>query len=259
MLVADSQVYPQGRVYLVGSGVGSIDYLTCRARELLQQAEILIYDALADAAIVDLVSADCTQIDVGKRGGQPSTPQADINQLLVRYAQEGKRVVRLKSGDPFVFGRCVAEIEALKAAHCSYEVVPGVSSALAAPLLAGIPLTDPVMSQGFMVVSGHKPEMLNWDALSQIDTLVILMGTRHLETIVAHLIERGRSPQAPVAIVRWAGHPHAQLWIATLESVVQKTARQTLSPAVIVVGEVVGLHAFLYPTVPELHDPNSAS
>jgi len=244
---SSSQV--RGRVYLVGSGVGRADYLTCRAYKILQQTEVIVYDALADGAMLELVPDECERIDVGKRGGQPSTAQADINRLLVRYAQEGKRVVRLKSGDPFVFGRCTSEIEALRASGCAYEVIPGVSSALAAPLLTGIPLTDPVLSQGFAVISAHAPDALNWEALAQMDTLVILMGTRHLESIVVCLIDQGRSPQTPVAVIRWAGHPQQQIWIATLESVVQKTARQSLSPAVIVVGAVVGLRPYIYPTV----------
>lgn len=240
----------QGKVCLVGSGVGDADYLTCRAYQALQQAEVVVYDALADASILNLVPTTCERIYVGKRGGQPSTAQTEINQLLVRCAQEGKQVVRLKSGDPFIFGRCTSEIEALRAASCAYEVIPGLSSALAAPLLAGIPLTDPVLSQGFAITSAHAPETLNWEALAQLDTLVFLMGTRHLDSIVAALMEQGRSPQTPIAIIRWAGHPQQQIWIATLESIVQKTARQKLSPAVMVVGEVVGLRPYIYPTVP---------
>ncbi|MGB3492328.1 MAG: uroporphyrinogen-III C-methyltransferase [Elainellaceae cyanobacterium] len=240
----------QGKVYLVGSGIGNADYLTCRAYQTLQHADVVIYDALTDSALLELLPDHCERLDVGKRGGQPSTPQAEINRLLVHHAQQEKKVVRLKSGDPFIFGRCTSEIEALRAANCSYEVIPGLSSALAAPLLTGIPLTDPVLSQGFVVISAHTPETLNWEALAQIDTLVILMGTRHLESITASLMDQGRSPQTPIAVIRWAGHPQQQLWIATLESIVQKTARQTLSPAVIVVGAVVGLRPFIHPAIP---------
>ncbi|MEM7772190.1 MAG: uroporphyrinogen-III C-methyltransferase, partial [Cyanobacteria bacterium P01_A01_bin.37] len=176
-----SSTETRGIVYLVGAGPGSIEYLTVRAFRLLQTCEVVVYDALIDNDLLTLVADPCVQIDVGKRGGKPSVPQQEINKILVTYCQQHKRIVRLKSGDPFIFGRCMAEIEALRIAGCSYEVVPGLSSALAAPLLAGIPLTDPVLSQGFSVVSAHQPDALNWDALAQMDTVVILMGTRHLD------------------------------------------------------------------------------
>lgn len=234
-----------GIVYLVGAGPGKVSHLTIEAQHILQQAEVLIYDALVDEQLKTLLPEGCECLHVGKRGGQPSTPQVDINQLLVNHCQRGKRVVRLKSGDPFVFGRCTAEIEALKAATCDYVVVPGLSSALTAPLLAHIPLTDPVLSRSFTVLSGHDPDALNWEALAQLDTLVILMGTRTLATIVVRLLEHGRSPQTPIAIIRWASHPEEQIWIGTLESIVQKTSRQPLSPAVMVIGEVVNLRPYL--------------
>ncbi len=237
----------KGIVYLVGSGPGAVEYLTVKAHRILQQADVVVYDALVDTEALQLVPESCIHIDVGKRGGTPSTPQATINHILVEQCQQQKRVVRLKSGDPFIFGRCMAEIEALRAAHCAYEIVPGLSSALAAPLLAGIPLTDPVLSQGFSVVSAHDPDNLNWDALAQMTTLVVLMGTRHLEVIVAALHERGRSPKTPIAIIQWASQPQQRVWVATLESILHKTARQKLSPAVIIIGEVVGLMPYIAP------------
>ena len=171
----------KGKVYLVGAGVGDERYLTIRGRELLTQAEVLIYDALVDQNLVRLVPLNCIQICVGKRGGKVSTPQAEINQLLINYCCQGKQVVRLKSGDPFVFGRANEEIAALEAADYDFELIPGISSTLAAPLLAGIPLTDKYLSRGYMVLSGHQPEHFDWSALAKIDTLVILMGGRSLE------------------------------------------------------------------------------
>ncbi|MEB3231319.1 MAG: uroporphyrinogen-III C-methyltransferase [Leptolyngbyaceae bacterium] len=234
-----------GIVYLLGAGPGQLAYLTVAAQQILTQAQVLVYDALVDEQLTQLIPPSCRQIDVGKRGGQPSTSQADINQLLVEQCQQGQRVVRLKSGDPFIFGRCVAEIEALKQANCAFEVVPGLSSALVAPLLARIPLTDPVLSRSFTVLTAHDPEALNWDALAQLDTLVILMGTRHLATIVERLQQGGRSPRTPIAIIRWASQPQETIWVGTLESIVQQTSRQSLSPAVIVIGEVVNLRDYL--------------
>ena len=234
-----------GKVYLVGSGVGSVDYLTVKGQRLLSQAEVVIYDALVDDALLEIVPGDCLKLDVGKRGGKPSTPQADINHLLVKYCQQGKQVVRLKSGDPFIFGRSSSEIQALREADCGFEVVPGISSALAAPLLTDIPLTDPVLSRCFAVSSAHEPELLDWQSLAHLDTLVILMGAAHLPEIIDRLIQQGRSPQTPIAIIRWAGHPEQQVWIGTLEAILQQTTRQALSPCVIVIGEVVRLRPFL--------------
>jgi uroporphyrinogen III methyltransferase / synthase len=239
-----------GKVYLVGSGVGGLAYLTVRGQQLLAAAEVVIYDALADGELLRLVPSTCLKLDVGKRGGQPSASQAEINRLLVEHGLQGKQVVRLKSGDPFIFGRSTAEIQALNDAGCPFEVVPGLSSALAAPLLAGIPLTDPVLSRCFAVLSAHEPEELEWGALAQIETLVILMGARHLATIVEQLLRQGRSPQTPIAILRWAGQPQQQTWIGTLETIVQQTSRQPLAPAVITIGEVVRLRPYLQSVTP---------
>jgi uroporphyrinogen III methyltransferase/synthase len=236
---------PMGTIYLVGSGPGDIAYLTVRGQQLLTQAEVLIYDALVDAELLQWVPVSCLQLDVGKRGGQPSMPQSDINRLLVQYCQQGKQVVRLKSGDPFIFGRCTSEIQALIAADCPFEVIPGISSALAAPLLAGIPLTDPVLSRCFAVFSAHDPETLDWEALAQMDTLVILMGGKHLSEIIYQLQRHGRSPQTPIAIIRWAGRPHQQIWTGTLTDILEKTAGNSLSPIIITIGEVVRLRDYL--------------
>lgn len=236
---------PLGKVYLVGAGPGSMAYLTLRGQQLLRQAEVLVYDALVDAQLLQLVPANCRQFDVGKRGGRPSTPQAEINQLLVEQCQQGKQVVRLKSGDPFIFGRATLEIQALTDAGCAFEVVPGISSALAAPLLADIPLTDAVLSRCFAVLSAHQPEALDWEALARIDTLAILMGGRHLATIVQQLQRYGKSYQTPVAVIRACGQTQQQVWVGTLSSIVKQTAGVSLSPVVIVVGEVVGLRDYL--------------
>lgn len=236
----------KGKVYIVGAGPGDAAYLTVKAQQLLAVAEVLVYDALVDTQLLELVPKDCLKLDVGKRGGRPSTPQAEINQLLVEHCTRGKRVVRLKSGDPFIFGRSSSEIQALIAAGCVFEVVPGISSALAAPLLAGIPLTDPVLSRCFAVVTAHDPDALDWEALARIDTLAILMGSRYLEEIVNKLHRHGRSLQTPVAIVRYGGCRQQQVWLGQLDNIVEKTAKErSLSPAVIVIGEVVGLQEYL--------------
>ncbi len=233
-----------GKVYLVGAGPGDVDYLTVKAYRLLAKAEVLIYDALVDEQLLELVPGDRLKIHVGKRGGLPSTPQAEINDLLVKYCQQGKLVIRLKSGDPFIFGRCILEIQALQAAGCDFEAIPGISSALAAPLLAGIPLTDAVMSRCFAVLSAHQPDNLDWEALSRLDTLVLLMGGQHLCEIVHQLIKYGKNKCTPVAIIRKAGTTEQQVWIGTLSTIVEQVHSVRLSPAVIVIGEVVGYASF---------------
>ena len=229
----------KGKVYLVGAGVGKVAYLTVKARELLLIAEVLIYDALVGNEILDLVPEDCLKLDVGKRGGKISTPQDKIDRLLVAYCCQGKQVVRLKSGDPLIFGRSAAEIRALEAAGCDFELVPGISSVLAAPLIAGIPLTDKHLSSCFAVLTGHQPDTLDWDALANLDTLVILMGTRSLSTIIKNLIDAGRSPDEKIAIIHNCSAPGQKIFRGTLTDIVKKTKGIRLSPAVIIIGEVV--------------------
>lgn len=233
-----------GKVYLVGAGPGDMQYLTVKAYKLLANAAVLIYDALVNEELLDLVPDNSLKVYVGKRGGLPSTPQEEINQLLVKYCQEGKLVIRLKSGDPFIFGRCISEIKALKAAGCNFEVIPGLTSVISAPTLAGIPLTDAVMSRCFAVFSAHQPKNLDWEALSRLDTLVILMGGQHLPEIVHQLIKYGKNQSTDVAIIRKAGTTEQKVWVGNLSTIVEKVSNVRLSPAVIVIGEVVGLRSF---------------
>jgi uroporphyrinogen III methyltransferase / synthase len=238
------------KVYIVGAGPGDLAYLTMRARQILSQAEVLIYDALVDRQLLGLVPERCIRIDVGKRGGQPSMPQAEIDRLLVEHAKTDRTVVRLKSGDPFIFGRVTSELDALIAADCSYEVVPGLSTALVAPLLAAIPLTDPVLSRGFAVITAHFPDDLDWDALARMPTLVILMGARTLGQVVDRLLKHDRSADTPIAVIRWAGTPQQQVWVSDLKHILDETHHLDLSPAVIVVGQVVRLREYLNRAAP---------
>lgn len=230
-----------GKVYLIGAGIGDLNYLTIKAKNLLQQAEVLIYDDLIDISLLNLVPSHCLKIHAGKRGGQVSISQLQINQWLVAYCQQGYQVIRLKSGDPFVFGRSEPEIEALAQANCSYEVIAGLSSALAAPVLAGIPLTHKTLSRYFTVLSGHQCDRLDWSALAKIDTLVILMGGATLPEIIGYLLKNGRSSATPIAIIRYAGRPQQKIWIGTLIDIVDQVRGCSLSPAVILIGEVVTL------------------
>jgi uroporphyrinogen III methyltransferase / synthase len=234
-----------GKVYLVGAGPGDGAYLTVRAQQLLAQADALVYDALIDSRVLQGVKDSCSLIWVGKRGGEPSVPQADINQTLVTLCQQGKTVVRLKSGDPFVFGRAAAELQALRQANCPFEIVPGISSALVAPMLAGIPLTDPVLGRGFGVFSAHDVDALNWSALAGLDTIIFLMGGQVLADICQRLVRHEKRGDTPVAIIQWASQPQQKVWIGTLLSIVQQTKGVRLSPCIIVIGQVVGLRDFL--------------
>ena len=237
--------HKKGKVYLLGAGPGSLDYLTVRAQTLLTNADALVYDALIDTALLQQIPPECELHHVGKRGGHPSTSQTDINQLLVTLCQADKQVVRLKSGDPFVFGRAAAEIQALKAADCDFTVVPGLSSALVAPLMAGIPLTDPVLSRGFGVFTAHDLNALDWEAIARLQTSVFLMGGRQIKPLCDRLVAHGKRPETPVAVIRWATQPRQQVWEGTLLSIAQITSGQQLSPCVIAIGEVVGLRDYL--------------
>ncbi|HBQ98248.1 MAG: uroporphyrinogen-III C-methyltransferase [Roseofilum sp. Belize BBD 4] len=228
-----------GKVYLVGAGLGRLDTLTLRAYTLLKQADVVIYDALVDSRLFAEVRSHCLLLDMGKRGGKPSASQSSINQALIYYCQQGNQVVRLKSGDPLIFGRSGSELQALLSQNCPVEIVPGLSSAIAAPTLAGIALTDPILSQGFTVVTAHDPSLLNWLVLAQMKTLVILMGTRQLAEIIRQLGNHGKHPDTPIAIIRWAGFPEQQIWQGRLQNIIELTAGQSLSPAVIIIGNVV--------------------
>lgn len=234
-----------GKVYLLGAGPGSVDYLTVRGQQVLHQADSLVYDALVDVRLLSQLPPTCETLHVGKRGGQASTPQREINQLLVERCQRGNQVVRLKSGDPFIFGRAAGEIQALKAANCDFEVIPGVSSALAAPLLSAIPLTDPALSHGFGVFTAHNLPTLDWATLANLETLVLLMGGRHLGEICYQLQSHGCHGDTPVAVIQWASQPQQRLWQGTLLTIAQMTKGERLSPCIIVIGEVVRLREFL--------------
>ena len=231
----------KGKVFIVGAGIGGVDFLTVCARDLISRAEVLISDALVDRSLLELAPPNTNCIIAGKRGGQESFKQDEINQMLVEYCLQGKRVVRLKSGDPWIFGRSLPEILALQAANCEWEVVAGISSAIAAPMLAGIPLTEVESSSCFAVMTGHDLSQLPWEAIAQIPTLVILMGTNNLAGLLEKL-SAGKSVDTAIAIVRWCGRADQQVWVGTLADIQSKLPEGSLSPSVIIVGEVVKFH-----------------
>lgn len=234
-----------GKVYLVGAGPGDPGLLTVRGLELLQQAEVVIYDRLVNTSLLDEAPADAPRIFVGKSSGFHNLPQEHINDLLVTYARSGHRVVRLKGGDPFVFGRGGEETEALAEAKIPFEVVPGVSSAIAAPAYAGIPLTHRKLSSSFAVITGHEAcktrPMLDWTGLATaVDTLVILMGLKNLPNIVRELVAHGRSPETPVALIHWGTTPKQETVTGTLADILDKSTGLK-PPVVAVIGDVVSL------------------
>ena len=231
----------KGIVFIVGAGIGGVEFLTVRARDLLCTTEVIISDALVDRSLLNLAPPTATRIIAGKRGGQESIKQAEINQMLVDYCLAGKRVVRLKSGDPWIFGRSLPEISTLQTANCEWEIVAGISSAIAAPMLAGIPLTEVEASSCFAVMTGHDLNRLPWEAIAQIPTLVILMGTNNLAGLLEKL-RLGKSGDTAIAIVRWCGRSDQQVWTGTLTDIQSKLPEGSLSPAVIIVGEVVKFH-----------------
>jgi uroporphyrin-III C-methyltransferase / precorrin-2 dehydrogenase / sirohydrochlorin ferrochelatase len=237
-----------GSVALVGAGPGAPDLLTRRAAARLAAADVVFYDALVDPEVLDL-AGKAQRIYVGKRAGRPAIRQTLINQLLVRAARRGQRVVRLKGGDPFVFGRGGEEALALVAAGIPFEVVPGISSALAAPALAGIPVTHRGSAAGFVVVSGHARaafEPVLGSLAPHSTTIVVLMGLASAPEISALLIGRGWSATTPAAIVRGASTAGAETWSGTLADLARGVEESDGDrPGTIVVGEVVRVGALL--------------
>jgi uroporphyrinogen III methyltransferase / synthase len=234
-----------GKVYLVGAGPGDPGLMTVRGLELLRRADVLVYDQLVNPALLEEARSTAVRIYVGKKAGCHCIAQEEINEVLIRYGRQGYEVVRLKGGDPFVFGRGGEEAEALADADIPFVVVPGVSSAIAAPAYAGIPLTHRKFASSFAVVTGHEARKtqssVDWKKLATaVDTLVILMGLHNLPAIVAKLTAYGRSPETPVALVRWGTTPEQQTVIGTLADIVEKSALLK-APVLIVVGDVVNL------------------
>ncbi len=235
----------RGTVYLVGAGPGDPGLLTIKARDLLESCDVVIYDYLVNPEILCHVPFQAERVYVGKVGGGRQTPQDQINYLLTKHAQTGARVVRLKGGDPFLFGRGGEEAEALRSAGIRFEVVPGISSALAVPAYAGMPLTHRDLSSSVAVVTGSRVREITATSISanlSADTIVILMGVTHLREIVADLIAAGRSIETPAAVIRWGTYEGQLTVTGTLGTIAVDALNAGMRPpAVIVVGEVVKL------------------
>lgn len=241
-----------GVVYLIGAGPGDPGLITVKGLDCLKLADVVVYDYLANPALLQQARPTAEVVYVGKSAGNHAVPQDDINQLLVNEARAGKTVARLKGGDPFVFGRGGEEAEALVEAGIPFEVVPGVTSAVAAPAYAGIPVTHRDYASTFAVVTGHEDPTkdvtnLDWEALAKgVGTLVCLMGVSNLPAIVDQLLKHGRPKDTPVALIRYGTMAAQQTISGTLENIVERVRQASLKPpAVIVVGDVVSLRGKL--------------
>ena len=238
----------KAKVYLVGAGPGDPGLITVKGKECIETADVVIYDYLAAPALLNYAQKKAETIYVGKKGGDHTLSQDGINALIVEKARAGLRVCRLKGGDPFIFGRGGEEAEILEAQGIPFEIVPGVTSAIAAAAYAGIPLTHRKLTATLAFVTGHEDphkeeSSVDWESLGRgIGTLVFFMGIKNLPDITQKLIAHGKSPATPVAVVRWGTTPSQQTVIGTLDDIAVRVKKAGLkAPAIIVVGEVVRL------------------
>ncbi|AFZ33046.1 uroporphyrinogen-III C-methyltransferase [Gloeocapsa sp. PCC 7428] len=241
-----------GKVYLVGAGPGDPGLMTLKGKGLLECADVVIYDALVSPAILMMINPQAEKIHAGKRRGRHSLIQDEITQLLIEKAQDNAIVVRLKGGDPFVFGRGGEEMADLIQAGIPVEVVPGITSGIAAPAYAGIPLTHRSYSSSVTFVTGHEAAgkyspIVNWHAIAHgSETIVIYMGIHNLPHIIEQLHAAGLSLETPIALVRWGTRPEQEELIGTIETIVsQMEAKQFSAPAIAVIGNVVKMHEIL--------------
>jgi uroporphyrin-III C-methyltransferase len=242
--------FEPGHVWLVGAGPGDPGLLSALALHALDRADAVVYDALVDSRILRLARAGAALDYAGKRGGRPSPSQPDITARLIRLARAGKRVLRLKGGDPFVFGRGAEEALALVAAEIPFRIVPGVTAGIGGLAYAGIPVTHRETNSAVAFITGHNsagavPDGIDWDGLARgAPVLVLYMALKHLAAIIARLLAGGRRPDEPVAIVSHASTPRQQVLVSTLAEVAGASA-VIETPAIIVIGEVVRLRGGL--------------
>ena len=234
-----------GKVYLTGAGPGDIDLLTVKALRVVKQADVIIYDRLANPDILAEAKDGCEFIYVGKEDSHHTLPQEEINEVIYQAALKHEVVVRLKGGDPLVFGRGGEEGIYLRERNIKFEFIPGITSAIAVPEYAGIPVTHRGVTVSFRVVTGHESKkaasQIHWENFKTDDTIVFLMGLHNLDTITKKLMEIGKSKDHPVAVISRGTRPDEKTVIGTLEDIYEK-AKDLPTPALIVVGEVVNLH-----------------
>ncbi|MGL5081332.1 MAG: uroporphyrinogen-III C-methyltransferase [Microcoleaceae cyanobacterium] len=245
-----------GKVYLVGAGPGDPGLMTLKGKGLLQCADVVVYDALVSLPILAMINPQAEQIHAGKRRGRHSLLQTETTQLLIEKAKHHAIVVRLKGGDPFIFGRGGEEMEDLVAAGIAVEIVPGITSGIAAPAYLGIPLTHRRYSSSVTFVTGHEATgkyrpQVNWQAIAHgSETIVVYMGLHNLAHITTELLTAGLTPSTPIALVRWGTRPEQEALKGELGTIVQQVEQVGFeAPAIAIIGSVVGLHEIL----PTLH------
>ncbi len=242
-----------GKVYLVGAGPGDPGLLTVKGKTLLEQADVVVYDALVSPEILAIANPRAEKINAGKRRGRHSLPQSQTTELLRSKAETNAIIVRLKGGDPFVFGRGGEEMADLVQAGVEVEVVPGITSGIAAPAYAGIPVTHRKYNSSVTFVTGHEATekyrpQVNWQAIAQgSETIVIYMGVHNLPQIIPQLIAGGMSEETPIALIRWGTRPDQTELIGTLNTIVELIeSTQFQAPAIAVIGRVVDLRSLLF-------------
>ncbi|XOB62765.1 uroporphyrinogen-III C-methyltransferase [Campylobacterota bacterium DY0563] len=235
----------ESKVYLTGAGPGDIELLTVKALKVIQTADVIIYDKLANPEILKEAKKDVETIFVGKEKGFHRVPQDEINEIIYQCALKYKNVVRLKGGDPFVFGRGGEEALYLKERGIKFEIIPGVTSAISVPAYAGIPVTNRGITPSFRVVTGHRKSSeniahINWKSFIEDETIVFLMGLHNISLIVTKLLEVGKSKDYPCAIISNGTTKKQKVIIGTLSDIVDKS-KDAVSPSIIIIGEVVNL------------------
>jgi len=232
-------------VYLTGAGPGDIELMTVKALKVVQKADVIIYDKLANPEILKEAKDNVELIFVGKEKGNHRVPQDEINEIIYQCSQKYENVVRLKGGDPFVFGRGGEEALYLKERGVGFEIIPGVTSAISVPAYAGIPITHRGVTPSFRVVTGHRKSSdniadINWSSFTEDETIVFLMGLHNIELIVSKLLEVGKSPNYPCAIISNGTTKNQKVITGKLNTIIEQS-KEAITPAIIVVGEVVNL------------------
>jgi uroporphyrin-III C-methyltransferase len=255
-----------GKVYLVGAGPGDPDLITVKGLRCLQKADVILYDRLVNPELLEHAKEGAQLIYCGKLPNYHTMKQETINHFLVKYAKKGFQVVRLKGGDPFVFGRGGEEAEECLMHGVPFEIVPGITAGIAASAYAGIPVTHRALSKSFAFITGHQAGDVaaehQWSHLAKaVDTICVYMGVSHLPTITKHLMQHGKSPQTPIALIQWGTLSDQRTIVGTLETIVERVNEMQISnPSMIVIGEVVRFHKKLnwfheeiVPNLPVVH------
>lgn len=255
-----------GKVYLVGAGPGDPGLLTLKGKTLIEVADVVIYDALVSPQILAMINPNAEKIHAGKRRGRHSLPQAETTNLLIEKAATNAIVVRLKGGDPFIFGRGGEEMEDLIKAGVPVEIVPGITSGIAAPAYLGIPLTHRDYSSSVTFVTGHEAAgkyhpKINWEAIAKgSETIIIYMGVHNLSQIIPQLQKAGLSQDTPIALIRWGTRPEQEQLIGKLSTIIDQVEVSGFeAPAIAVIGSVVNLHQILAGCMTQLIEPSVVS